>query len=285
MATAPSHRNALFDDPNAPTIAVAHRTHRPTASCAEAPATHVHAALAYYTEGAATLDQRGLWRIEPGDVMLVPAGEPHRVRAVTAPAYWGVAFCAPCVAAEGGASMLDPFDRVRAGASPIVRIAEGRRAFVETLLRELEDLTRTGRTVDPMVPRSVLTVLLHEVSRAAPPVGAEAAGEGGVVAESLRYIERNCLRPLTLREVARAVHRSPAYVTTALTRATGRSAVAWIVEGRMAEARRRLAQSDEHIDVIAERVGYADATHFIRMFRRMHGATPAAWRASKSVRG
>jgi AraC-like DNA-binding protein len=35
------------------------------------------------------------------------------------------------------------------------------------------------------------------------------------------------------------------------------------------------------VDVIAERVGYADPTHFIRMFRRQHGATPAAWRASQ----
>ncbi|MCI4371871.1 MAG: helix-turn-helix domain-containing protein, partial [Thermoplasmata archaeon] len=41
-----------------------------------------------------------------------------------------------------------------------------------------------------------------------------------------------------------------------------------------------LLHSDERVDIIAERVGYADATHFIRMFRRAHGATPAAWRAA-----
>ena len=33
------------------------------------------------------------------------------------------------------------------------------------------------------------------------------------------------------------------------------------------------------VDVIAERVGYADATHFIRLFRRAHGVTPTAYRA------
>jgi AraC family transcriptional activator of pobA len=33
------------------------------------------------------------------------------------------------------------------------------------------------------------------------------------------------------------------------------------------------------VDVIAERIGYADPTHFIRLFRRAHGCTPAAWRA------
>jgi transcriptional regulator GlxA family with amidase domain len=38
------------------------------------------------------------------------------------------------------------------------------------------------------------------------------------------------------------------------------------------------------IDIIAERVGYADPTHFIRMFRRAHGATPAAWRNTRRLR-
>lgn len=51
----------------------------------------------------------------------------------------------------------------------------------------------------------------------------------------------------------------------------------------MAEARRLLLHSDEMIDVVAERVGYADPTHFIRMFQRENGATPAAWRAAKSL--
>ena len=39
--------------------------------------------------------------------------------------------------------------------------------------------------------------------------------------------------------------------------------------------------SSERVDVISEQVGYADVTHFIRLFRRAHGATPAAWRAAQ----
>jgi AraC-like DNA-binding protein len=57
-----------------------------------------------------------------------------------------------------------------------------------------------------------------------------------VVVDSLRFIERNCLRRPTLGEVARAVQSSPSYVTSALTQATGRNAVEWIISGRMAEA-------------------------------------------------
>ena len=38
----------------------------------------------------------------------------------------------------------------------------------------------------------------------------------------------------------------------------------------------------EHaLEVVAERVGYEDTTHFIRVFRRVHGTTPAAWRRAR----
>jgi transcriptional regulator GlxA family with amidase domain len=40
--------------------------------------------------------------------------------------------------------------------------------------------------------------------------------------------------------------------------------------------------SDEMVDIVAERVGYADATHFIRMFRREQRAAPAARRAAQA---
>ena len=84
-------------------------------------------------------------------------------------------------------------------------------------------------------------------------------------------------RSKTLR--IRSVDRSPSHVSTVVRRATGKSVGAWILAGRLAEARNRLLHTDERVEVIAERVGYADPTHFIRLFRRMHDATPAAWRA------
>jgi AraC-like DNA-binding protein len=240
-----------------------------------APVTHAYAALAFHVGGRARLEQRGTWSLEPGDVVLVPAGEPHRLLDGDGPEIWGLRFCAPCFAARDAGALLDPFERVRGGASPVVRIAAERRPFLETLFGELAGAAGRGAAVQ----HGFLTLILDEVARAAS--WPEAASPRSVVADSLRVIERRCLGPLSLADVAAAVGRSPAYVTTALTRATGRSAVAWIVAGRMAEARRLLLHSDERVDMIAERVGYADATHFIRMFRREHGATPAAWRARR----
>ncbi len=179
---------------------------------------------------------------------------------------------------------------MRDGASPVVRIPPERRGFLESLFREFS-VSPEGAADGDLVRRTLLTLIINEVARGRAWRGRrheararlQRTGDAapGIVTETLRYIERHCLEPLTLTAIAAAMSRTPSSITTALTRATGRSAVAWIIAGRMAEARRRLLHSDERVDIIAERVGYADPTHFIRLFRRMHGATPAGWRAAQ----
>jgi AraC family transcriptional activator of pobA len=253
-----------------------------------APVTHSYAAAVLYTAGSARVEQNGQWQLGAGDVLLVPAGERHRMLELRRAEYWGLGFCVPCFAAEGAATLLEPLERVRDGASAVVRIPGARQAFLEGLFRELQqasDEPRASRDTRGAVQRSLLTLILAEIEQAgsASSFTSASASGGTVVAESLRYIERHCLRRLTLDDIATAVGRSSTYITAALTQATGRSAGEWIVAGRMAEARRLLLHSDEMIDVIAERVGYADSTHFIRMFRRAHGKTPAAWRAAHST--
>lgn len=266
-----------------PVVAARHASDEAT-PCRTA-VTHSYAALAFYTGGRSRVEQNGEWNLREGDVLLVPAGEPHRMLERQRPEFWGLAFCVPCFAADAAASLLEPFERVRDGGAAVVHIPSARHEYLQALFRELE--AHCGAPQGPSdrldaIQRSLLTLILAEVDRAKSPNEPRRAAGGGVVADALRFIERNCLRRLTLEDVAAAIGRSPTYVTAALTQATGRSAGDWITSGRMAEARRLLLHSDERIDVVAERVGYADATHFIRMFRRAHGATPAAWRAART---
>jgi AraC-like DNA-binding protein len=251
-----------------------------------ASVTHSYAALLFYTRGGARMEQQGVWKLGEGDVLLVPAGERHRVLESRPARYWGLSVQMSCFAAEGAAAILEPFERVRDGASAVVHIPSPRHDYLEMLFRELEEASRGPRSAPSTsletIQRSLLTLVLAEVDRAVGPSEPRRTTTGGrVVVDTLRFIERNCLRRLSLTEIAEAVGRTPTHVTTLLTRATGRSAGDWIVSGRMAEARRLLLHSDERVDIIAERVGYADSTHFIRMFRREHGATPVAWRAAR----
>jgi AraC-like DNA-binding protein len=125
---------------------------------------------------------------------------------------------------------------------------------------------------------ALLRLVLIELERMSGPEAIPGPAGQGIARQALTYIEANALEPLSLAQVARAVGRSATHVASVVRKETGRTVGQWILEYRMAEARRRLRGTDEQVDIIAERVGYADVTHFIRLFRRAHGLTPAAWR-------
>ncbi|MBD2435914.1 helix-turn-helix domain-containing protein [Nostoc sp. FACHB-110] len=95
-----------------------------------------------------------------------------------------------------------------------------------------------------------------------------------------RFIEMNYHNSISLREVAEAVSRSPAYLTDLVRRETGKTVLCWIVERRMVEARRLLIETDQSVEQIAEAVGYLDRRHFGRQFLRLHNTTPQTWRRS-----
>lgn len=242
------------------------------------PARHDYYALVFYTGGAARMRMPTEMHCSPGDVMLVPAGMVHELRESSADvALHGVGFYRdPKISAD----LFAPFERVRAGAMPIEQVPLARRPFIEFILNEL---TRESRADLPRSQASIqhlLALLLLETGRIFEP-GADRRfdpGPAGLVGRALRFIEEHHLRPITLADVADAVGRSPSHLTTAVRQATGRPVLAWILAGRMREARSRLRYTDQRIEDIAEHVGYADATHFTRLFRREHGITPAAWR-------
>ena len=150
------------------------------------------------------------------------------------------------------------------------------------MLRLFKELHAEAAETSPAafeLARAQMILMLGELLRAMPTTDASQPA-GSLVAESLDYIHRHALEPLSLADVAAAVHRSPAHVTTAVRKATGHTVGQWIAAAKVAEAARWLSHTDDTLDAITQRVGWRDKTHFIRQFRRIYGQTPAAWRRS-----
>jgi AraC family transcriptional regulator, transcriptional activator of pobA len=266
------------------------------------PLTRVHTyhAVVLCTAGEGVYEAGAAYTVRAGDVYVVPAGTPHALRRVEGLKLWGVGFCPACFAAQGEPALLTLFERVRAGAAAVARVGEERQARLAWLLRTLSEEQEgaagagchaQGETQGTAhgaqhvhgvqhahsVQLAALSMILVEVARAAP-FEATPLVNAPLVAKALALIERRCLEPLSLRDVAAALSRSPSHLTARVREVTGKTVQGWIIAGRMSEARRRLMQTDERVDIIAERVGYGDVTHFIRLFRREQGMTPAAWR-------
>lgn len=95
------------------------------------------------------------------------------------------------------------------------------------------------------------------------------------------HIEDNCLRPIRLQELADLTGLTPSYVSHAFKAATGAPPHRWQMEARIRRAREMLAATDLSLSEIADATGFSDQPHFTRVFRKLTGRTPAAWRSAQ----
>jgi len=239
-------------------------------------ATHTEHVLGYLVDGSVRMVSGAAIEAHTGDALLIPAGVPHRSLGGDADR-WTVGFCASCLRLDEEHPLMRPFRAVRCGAVPVLPIARGRRRRLARLFREMKEECERNAPESPELARSLLLLLLGELCRAMP----QATHPSSLVAEALAVIQRRAFEPISLRDVAAAVHRTPAHVASEVKTATGYTVGDWLRAARVAEAAAWLAHSDETLDAIAERVGWRDKTHFIRQFRKVHGETPAAWRRAR----
>ena len=126
--------------------------------------------------------------------------------------------------------------------------------------------------------RALLHLVLVDAARDLPAPPDAAAHP--LVDRALAIVDERFRSPLALADVARALAVTPGHLTETVRHATGRPLGAWIVERRLAEARRLLGETARPLAEVAAASGWADGGHFARQFRARHGVSPGRWRAS-----
>lgn len=234
---------------------------------------HPYAVIFLLMEGRSRMNHSGLLETRPGDVHLIPPGDAHSGLGFDDATGWALGFWP-----EQTPLSLRLFSQVRGGCHPVLHTTPAQRRKMAGLIQALQhevDARAEGRET---AIAALMQLILLELNRASTTHLRAASGPSGLARAALDFIERSALQPLSLSVVAKAVARTPAHVANVVRDETGRTVGEWIRAQRMAEARRRLRASNAAIERIAEQVGYADVTHFIRQFRREHGQTPARWR-------
>ncbi len=100
------------------------------------------------------------------------------------------------------------------------------------------------------------------------------------VAAAVAAIEADPAAPHTVDGLARRCDLSPDHFGRIFRRRHGRTPHRWLLERRIALASEHLATTDDSIDVIATASGFADRFHFTRVFSRLTGVAPGAYRRS-----
>ena len=117
----------------------------------------------------------------------------------------------------------------------------------------------------------------HSVIPLSPPVA-----RGGLAPWQLRRAQEMMRSHLDeavpLTELARACKLSPGHFARAFRQATGQPPHRWLMEQRIEKAKQLLVDSTLSLAQIAWTCGFADQSHFTRVFAQLVQSSPGQWR-------
>jgi AraC family transcriptional regulator len=154
-------------------------------------------------------------------------------------------------------------------------------ALWQTALK-LKGLVETGPTASPLYVEALAAVLLHELldSRSV----SEARARGGLSHRKqravLQYIEEHLAQEISLATLASVAQLSPYHFLRVFKESLGVTPHRYHAQQRIERAKELLADHGLSLLQIAIQLGFADASSFCLVFRRMACVTPSAYRRS-----
>lgn len=102
--------------------------------------------------------------------------------------------------------------------------------------------------------------------------------ENSIVFELKRYIRQNLHNRMTRDELSEYVHLNESYLSRLFHKETGMSLSEYILKERMKKAGELIAETDEPISEIANKLCYDNFSYFSKMFRKVYSVSPQEYR-------
>jgi len=94
------------------------------------------------------------------------------------------------------------------------------------------------------------------------------------------YLINNIYLPLTLQDICDKFIISKTYLCRLFKAATGKSPIDYFIELKIIEAKNLIREDEYNITQISDKLGYTSIHHFTRMFKRVTGFSPLAYKKS-----
>jgi transcriptional regulator GlxA family with amidase domain len=106
------------------------------------------------------------------------------------------------------------------------------------------------------------------------------AHTSALVKQAIAYLHQNYTRPVSRWEIAEAVGVSEDYLSRVFNRELNISPWDYLNRYRVLQSRQLLMNTTEAIGSIARQVGFKDQAYFSRVFHKVTGTSPQAFRDS-----
>jgi AraC-like DNA-binding protein len=240
-------------------------------------------------------------RMTPGSLLLLQPGQVHRFGDLSGCEGWMLVFRAellPSSPSSGDRRSEVDADKMRAELEPLPLAdvqrthlhlsATTQHSVIEAFERMADDARRPASRALNMLLRSQVQSLLIRLQLDGALSGADDRVEPVVLQRYRRFratVERNFARSHGVAPYAARLGCSEKSLTRAAFLVTDRSAKAVLTERIVLEAKRLLAHTALPVAAIGDQLGFAEATNFVKFFRREAGQTPGAFRAQQRDSG
>lgn len=174
------------------------------------------------------------------------------------------------------------------GGTPILKISEEQRLFLNVLFQKMIEEQKTDYTYKDDMMRSYINLIIHEALKLQPAedYNQQKNAANRITAVFMELLERqfpveSADRPLQLKtaqDYALHLNMHVNYLNRAVKQVTGKPTTAHITERITSEARALLQHTDWNISEIAYALGFEYPTYFNNFFKRMTGTNPKAVR-------
>jgi AraC-like DNA-binding protein len=182
-----------------------------------------------------------------------------------------------------------PFFKI--GGTPLLRITEEQRAFLNTIFRKMIDEQQTNYTYKDDLIRNYINLIIHEALKLQPSENFDQHKNAlsRITAVFLELLERQfpvestdrALQLKTAQDYAKNLNVHVNYLNRAVKDVTGKPTTAHISERIISEAKALLQHTDWNIADIAYALGFEYPTYFNNYFKRMTGTNPRSLRTQE----
>ncbi len=171
------------------------------------------------------------------------------------------------------------------GGAPFRLPRDSRLMFANARVWALADLLADEcarlRPVNHAYGDSLALVIFHTL------FGLGDAGEGAHKARALtprqlrrvtEYMEQSAAMSVPLKDLASVAGLSQAYFSRAFKASTGMTPLRWHLTARIRSAQQVMIETKKSLAEVALTTGFADQSHFTRVFHNITGESPGAWR-------
>ncbi|MCG8397194.1 AraC family transcriptional regulator [Bacillus atrophaeus] len=95
---------------------------------------------------------------------------------------------------------------------------------------------------------------------------------------SIAYIHSHLSETLSIKKLAELEHYHPAYYSSWFKNRTGKTPQKYIADLRLAEAKRMLAEKNEPLTAVSQKLGFQNPSSFTRWFAKSAGMAPRDYR-------